>query len=275
MLDLTILIITKNEEKNIEKCINSILKIAKRIVIVDSGSTDKTKEICIKYSKVNFYYNDWINHSHQINWALKNTNISTKWVFRLDADEEITKKLEDEIIEKLDKLGEDITGIYLKRRMYFMGKWIKHGGMYPIKNLRIIKNGYGLCENKEMDEHLITTKGKNISFQYDFIDYNNNQLEWWISKHNWYSGKEKKEYFKIKEKKEEDLEKKGLKRIFKNKGYYNLPLFMRARFYYIYRYYIKLGFLDGTEGKIYHFLQAYWYRFLVDAKIYEETKGKK
>ena len=80
---------------------------------------------------------------------------------------------------------------------------------------------------------------------------------------------------------DESLEQDGtssgqakMKRVVKNSGYYRLPKFFRAHLYFIYRYYIKLGFLDGPEGKIFHFLQAYWYRFLVDAKIYEcEKKG--
>lgn len=271
-LDLTIIILTKDEEKNIEKCLKSIKDIATNIVIVDSGSTDKTKEICEKYN-ADFYYNPWINHATQFNWALTNIEIKTKWIMRMDADEEIMPELELEIKSKMKLLSEEVNGVILKRRVYFMGRWIKHGGIYPIKLLRIFRRGFGISEQREMDEHLVVLSGKVVEFENDFIDYNNKNLEWWINKHNWYSGKEMKVYYDlVKNQKYEGKQHNEIKRKIKEKGYYNLPSFLRANLYFIYRYYFRLGFLDGTEGRIFHFLQGYWYRFLVDAKIFEEKK---
>lgn len=287
MVDLTVVILTKNEESNLEKCILSFNGVAKRFVIVDSYSTDGTKRLCEKLSKnvnIDFYENKFIDYATQLNWALKNTNINTKWSMRMDADEELTPKLALEINNKLNSIDDDINGIILKRRVYFMGRWIKHGGKYPELLLRIFKTGYGMCEQKIMDEHMILSEGNTIKFNNDIIDNNTKDLEWWIHKHNWYSNREVLDYQQKKIsnfRKENEIEEsitKGQaerKRIIKNKGYYKLPLFFRAWCYFIYRYYIRLGFLDGKEGKIYHFLQAYWYRFLVDAKIYECEKFNK
>lgn len=284
MIDLTVVILTKNEENNLKKCIESFRGIVKRFVIVDSYSTDGTKALCEELSKVNnisFYENKFIDYATQLNWGINNTNINTTWTMRMDADEELTPELVKELDEKLPNISDDVNGIILKRRVYFMGRWIKHGGKYPELLLRIFRTGFGECEQKIMDEHMILKSGNVVQFNNDIIDNNNKNLEWWTHKHNWYSNREVLDYQQkvlIKSEVEEEIEatiNKGQaerKRFIKNNGYYKLPLFFRAHLYFIYRYYIRLGFLDGQEGKIYHFLQAYWYRFLVDAKIYECDK---
>lgn len=286
MLDLTVLILTKNEENNLEKCIESFRGIVERFVIVDSFSTDRTKKLCTELGEkynVSFYENKFIDYATQLNWGLNNTDINTKWSMRVDADEEVTPELVKELESKLPEINDDINGVILKRRVYFMGRWIKHGGKYPELLLRIFRTGYAKCEQKIMDEHMILKEGNIVTFKYDIIDNNNKDLDWWTHKHNWYSNREVLDYQqKVLNKESDDLVihsvNKGqaaIKRVIKNKGYYKLPLFFRAHAYFIYRYYIRLGFLDGIEGKIYHFLQAYWYRFLVDAKMYECVKLNK
>ena len=281
MVDLTVIILTKNEEENIKKCIDSIKNVAKRIVIIDSFSTDDTTNLA-KTLGADVYEHAFENHAAQFNWALENTNLNTTWVAKLDADEEFTPELGQEIAEKIDTLPSDINGIIIRRRVYFMGRWLKHGGKYPELLLRIFRVGHGMSEMKMMDEHLVITDGKVIQFSNDFIDNNNKNLEWWISKHNWYSNKEVFDC-QIKagnQRAQNSLENSftsaqaKAKRFIKEYGYYSLPKFLRAHLYFIYRYYLRLGFLDGKEGRIYTFLQAYWYRFLVDAKLYEcEKKG--
>lgn len=284
MLDLTVIILTKNEEYNLKKCIESFKGIVKRFVIVDSYSTDGTKAICEELSKkvnISFYENKFIDYATQLNWGIKNTNINTMWTMRMDADEELTPELVEELKQKLPKVSDDVNGIILKRRVYFMGRWIKYGGKYPELLLRIFRTGFGECEQKLMDEHMILKSGNKIKFDCDIIDNNNKNLEWWTHKHNWYSNREVLDYQQkviVSSEKKDEIsanvtgEQAERKRFIKNNGYYKLPLFLRAHLYFIYRYYIRLGFLDGQEGKIYHFLQAYWYRFLVDAKIYECEK---
>lgn len=287
MVDLTVVILTKNEEQNLRKCIESFKGKVKRFVIVDSYSTDGTKALCEVLSKtvnISFYENKFINYATQLNWGLNNTDINTKWSMRMDADEELTTELAQEIDKRLPSIDENIKGIVLKRRVYFMGRWIKHGGKYPEFLLRIFRTGLGACEQKNMDEHMILSEGDMTTFEHDIIDNNNKDLECWTHKHNWYSNREVLDYQENILNKNEAQElidgslNKGQaarKRFVKNNGYYKLPLFLRAHIYFIYRYYFRLGFLDGKEGKIYHFLQAYWYRFLVDAKIYECYKFNK
>ncbi len=293
MTDLTVLILTKNEENNLRKCIESFRGVAKRFVIVDSFSTDGTKQLAKALndelqtigSSLDFYENKWVDYATQFNWGLANTNIQTAWTMRMDADEELLPELAEEIDKKLPELDDKTTGVVLRRRVYFMGRWIKHGGRYPEKLLRIFRTGRAVCEQKIMDEHLILTEGMTVEFQKDLMDNNTKDLDWWTGKHNWYSNREVLDHQMTLDKAlaEETLlenttstKQAKRKRLIKNGGYYRLPKFFRSHLYFIYRYYIRLGFLDGTEGKIFHFLQAYWYRFLVDAKMYEcEKKGCK
>lgn len=297
MVDLTVLILTKNEEQNLRKCVESFRGVAKRFVIVDSFSTDGTKQVAQSLntelqeigSQLEFYENVWIDYATQFNWGLKNTSISTKWTMRMDADEELLEELAKEIGTKLTDLPEDVSGVILKRRVYFLGRWIKHGGRYPEKLLRIFRTGQAICEQKIMDEHLLLKEGHTVEFKNDLVDNNTKDLDWWIGKHNWYSNREVLDYQLTigkmsKEAGNRSDEQRSLldhavsskqakrKRMIKNHGYYSLPKFFRSHLYFIYRYYIRFGFLDGKEGKIFHFLQAYWYRFLVDAKMYECEK---
>ncbi|MBR4731247.1 MAG: glycosyltransferase family 2 protein [Lachnospiraceae bacterium] len=277
MVDLTVLIITKDEENNIQKCIESLAGIAKRIVVVDSYSNDRTCEIARSLG-ADVYQHEFENHAAQLNWGFCNTDIDTEWILRMDADEELTPELAEEIETKLDTLEAPVNGIILRRRIYFMGRWIRHGGVYPTYLLRIFRRGKGHCEFITMDEHLVLEEGNTVVFSHDLIDKNTKPLEWWISKHNWYSGKECSDYISKKVQMNAGNVKKNLfgnsaerKRWLKYVAYYKTPLFIRAHWYFVYRYYFRFGFLDGKEGKIFHFLQAYWYRFLVDAKIYEKT----
>lgn len=283
MTDLTVVILTKNEERNLRKCVESFCGVAKRFVIVDSFSTDGTETLCKELnaelqkigSVLDFYQHKWVSYADQLNWGLQNTGIDTEWSMRMDADEEIMEDLAAEIDERLPKVKAPVNGIILRRRVYFMGRWIKHGGRYPELLLRIFRTGKASCEMKIMDEHMILSEGTTVEFKHDLIDNNQKDLEWWTAKHNWYSNREVLDHqMTLENAMDESLEQDGtssgqakMKRVVKNSGYYRLPKFFRAHLYFIYRYYIKLGFLDGPEGKIFHFLQAYWYRFLVDAKI--------
>jgi len=289
MVDLTVIILTKNEEKNLQKCVESFRGIVKRFVVVDSLSTDGTKELAENLnrelqklgSRLDFYENPWKDYATQFNWGLEHTKITTAWTMRMDADEELLPELAEEIDKKLPGLPMETTGVILRRRVYFMGRWIKHGGRYPEKLLRIFRTGNAVCEQKIMDEHLILKHGKTVEFRNDLMDNNTKDLDWWTGKHNWYSNREVLDRQMTIEHalQEESLLESGestkqakRKRMIKNHGYYSLPKFFRSHLYFLYRYYIRLGFLDGTEGKIFHFLQAYWYRFLVDAKMFECEK---
>ena len=232
MTDLTVVILTKNEEKNLRKCVESFRGVAKRFVIVDSFSTDSTEALCKELnaelqkigSRLDFYQNKWVSYADQLNWGLQNTDIDTEWSMRMDADEEIMEDLAAEINEKLPQIKTPVNGVILRRRVYFMGRWIKHGGRYPELLLRIFRTGMASCEMKIMDEHMILSEGMTVEFKHDLIDNNQIDLEWWTAKHNWYSNREVLDHQMTLEKAmDESLEQDGtssgqakMKRVVKN-----------------------------------------------------------
>lgn len=266
MSDITVIILTKNEEKNIEASIKSAKQIANRVIVVDSGSTDRTIELAEMLGAETCFH-EWTGHAAQFNWALDNCEIKTNWVFRLDADERISEELAAEIIKKTQ--DSSVDGYEMRWRVYFMDKWIKHGGTHKPYFLRLFRYGKGRVEEKLMDEHIIVD-GTVDKLKGDLIHYDYKGLDAWLNKHIWYSNLELLMYDT-----QGDMTGGNETQKKKRSIYYRLPLFLRARLYYWYRYYGQLGFLDGKEGKIYIFLQSYWFRFLVDAKIYEEQHGDK
>lgn len=279
-LPVSIIILTYNEEQNIRNCLESVKVLSDQIFIVDSYSTDKTLEIAREYTD-NIYQHPFEDQARQFNWALDNLPLKTEWIMRLDADERLTSELCNEIVKKLSDMPEVITGLYMKRRVYFMGRWMKHGGYYPTWLLRMFRRNKATCEQKNMDEHIVILDGKTDKFTNDIIDENNKGLSFWIEKHNKFAEREMMEIVCSREVIEGQTIIPKLmgdpvqrKRWFKKNLYLKLPLLLRSFFYYIYRYFIKFGFLDGKEGLIFHFLQGFWYRFLVDAKIYEMRKVK-
>ncbi len=285
MADITAIILTKNEEVNIEKCIRSIKPIVKRIIVVDSGSTDNTTNVA-KDLGADILVNEMkpFLYAKQFLYGMEHGNITTKWVFRIDADEELTKESAAEI-DRLCNENEntDVNGIVVRFEVNFMGRAIRHGGVYPLRKLLLFKYGKGNIEDRCMDEHCVLYEGRSVEVKHDSLHHDDKGLTAWIDKHNNYSTREMQDYFNSIGSSEatglgvqHSLDAKAkFKRFLRWKIYYNLPAGFRAYAYYFYRYYVRLGFLDGKEGKIFCFMQAYWYRFLVDAKIYEAGKGHK
>lgn len=276
---ISLIILTYNEEVNIEQCLKSVCDWVGEIIIVDSFSTDKTLEMCRTYTD-KVYQHPFENQAKQFNWALDNVPIVYEWVMRLDADELVTPELAEEICCILPTLSPDVSGIYLKRRVYFMGRWMKHGSYYPMWFLRLFRKGKGRYE-EITEEHIVLTEGRTIRLRHDFIDYNRKGLSFWVDKHNHWAIGEMLDTMAAME--EASLPAGTVKPSFwgsqeqrtrwlKTRVYARAPLLLRAFLYFFYRYFIRLGFLDGKEGLIFHFLQGCWYRFLVDAKIYEARK---
>ncbi|WP_339386218.1 glycosyltransferase family 2 protein [Vibrio caribbeanicus] len=274
--NISVIILTFNEEQHIKRCIESILTVTDNIFVIDSCSDDDTVVIAESLG-AKVYQNAWPgNHAKQFQWGLDNCPIETEWVMKMDADEIVSPDLAKEIDSHLASVAKQVSGIYIKRRVNFMGRWIKHGGYYPTWLLRIWRYENGKIEQRWMDEHVKLTKGDTIRFEHDIVDDNKNDLTWWTQKHNNYSTKEAIDIlnwiygFKRYDEVEpaffgsQEQRKRKLKHI-----YVRLPLFLRPLLYFVWRYFIKLGFLDGRQGLIWHFLQGFWYRFLVDAKVKE------
>lgn len=269
MADITAIILTRNEEKYLGDCINSIKAIVKRIVVMDSYSEDKTIDVA-KKAGAEVYQHEFFNYSKQYKYAVKIAEVKTKWILRIDADERLTEESAKELEELCNQNMEtDVSGIVLRFYNMFLGKPMLHGGMYPWKKLSVYKTGVGDIEDRNMDEHIILSEGRTIDAKKDSIHESFRGLTFFVNKCNWYSTREAMDYF---EQKKVSLKNASFKTRLKMNFYYKLPLGFRSWLYYFYRYYIRRGFLDGKEGKIFAFLHAYWYRYLVDAKIYEHEK---
>ncbi|MFD1143395.1 glycosyltransferase family 2 protein [Larkinella insperata] len=275
MSSISVIILTHNEEKHIGRCIASLLPFTDQIFIVDSFSTDQTVQIARSMGAV-VAQNPWVNYATQFNYGIRHTPFQTTWLMRMDADEYVMPELATEIKNRLGTLPADVSGIYVKRRVMFMNRWMKHGAYYPIWLLRLWRNGQGICEETWMDEHIKLSAGRSIQFEHDIVDHNLNNLTWWTQKHNLYAIREVIDILNIRYNFDQSIRvepklfgtQEQRKRYLKLR-YASLPLFTRPVVYFLYRYILRLGIIDGRPGLMWHFLQGLWYRFLVDAKLYE------
>lgn len=277
MVKLTVLILTYNEEKHIERCIQSLRSIANQIVVVDSFSTDNTVAIAQSLG-AKVYQRPWKNYADQCQWAIDQCSSDSEWLMRMDGDEYLEPALQQELKELLLTIPPDVDGIYLKLKVLFYGKWIRYGGFYPLVLLRLWRSNKGRIEQRWMDEHIILPPGsKTITAKNNFVDDNRKGITFWINKHNRYASREAIDLLNMKYplldhddaiKQTNDPQAKR-KRLLKEKIYARLPIGLRAFLYFLYRYILRFGFLDGSLGFVWHFMQGFWYRLLVDIKVKE------
>lgn len=274
------IILTKDEEKHIERCINSLKGVCDEIIVVDSFSTDRTCDIADAMG-AKVYKNPWKNYATQFNYGVYNCNIKSAWIWRIDADEFLEGNIGIAVKKALKECNDDVNGVYIRKRIDFIGKPLLHGGWYPSYHLKIFRNGHGDCENRWMDEHIRIFDGTTITVEDgNQVDANLNSLTWWTQKHNGYATREMVDMlmmeYGLDAKAQEVVPKffgteEQRKRWLKMK-YVKFPLFIRPFINFFLRYILKAGFLDGKEGFIWHILQGFWYRMLVDAKIFELKK---
>lgn len=281
VLPVTVIILTYNEEKNIEACLDSVYGWTKEIFIVDSFSTDQTLEKVKKYSGVHVLQHAFENYSIQRNWALKNLPITGEFIMNIDADHRINDDLKQELFETFSKgVSEEIKGLMASRQTLFMNRWIKHGGHFPVYHGFMFRKGYGFCEEKEYDQHFVI-EGKSLKMKGTIKDVITDSLTNFTARHNRWATLEAQDavkWMKGNSGKVIQPNKNGNPmevRRYQRMKYYSLPIFTRVFMYFGYRYFLKFGFLDGKQGLVFHFLQGFWFRFLVDAKIYESTKTDK
>ncbi|MBR3519913.1 MAG: glycosyltransferase family 2 protein [Paludibacteraceae bacterium] len=273
MLDLTVIILTYNEELHIRRCLENVCPIAKEVYVIDCFSTDQTQEICAEFKNVRVVEHEWPgNQATQFNWAMDHLEINTDWILRLDADEYLLPELAEEITQKVPTLPQDVTGIELKRRHIFMGKWVKRG-IYPVVLMRMFRKGEARYDERLMDEHLSLRNGRSITLHNDFCDHSLISISDYCRKHIVYAQREAcevlNELYQLKDAPQEATHL-GHQASAKHKtksGYNKLPLFLRSFAYFLYRYILRGGFLDGKEGFLFAFIQGWWYRTLVDANI--------
>ena len=277
MADLTAIILTKNEEENIDNCLKSIQGFVKRAVVIDSGSSDKTLEIALHYEVVDIYTHPFENYARQFNWGIDHVNINTMWTLRLDADERLTPELCKELGQAMCEHADDcINGFVLEAWLYFMDKRLKHGGSRK-KKLMVFKTGMGRIEDRKMDEHTILLEGEAVEIKEKFLHYDFKDLSSYVKKLNWYATREMQDYIEgtFPDEKFEASDREISQMRLKKTKYYKAPIFFRCWLYFAYAYFIKGNCLNGKEGFIYSFLYHLYYRMLVDFKIYEQLKYKR
>lgn len=273
---LSFIILTFNEELNIRRLLDSIAPLNAQTCVLDSGSKDKTLDICQKYG-INTKHHAFINHPRQWDAALKLFEISTPWVVCLDADQVISPELLLRLLQFKDENYSDLDGIYFNRKNYFKGKWIRYGGYYPKFLLKMFRYDSGYSDLTENMDHRFQVPGKTILWKEALIEENlkENQISFWIDKHNRYSDLLADEDLARRNRQVNSLVRPKLwgtpneHNAWLKKIWFQLPVYLRPFLYFIYRMIFQLGILDGKTGIIFHFLQAFWFRLVVDIKIEE------
>lgn len=272
MADISVIILTYNEEANIAQALDSVAGWANEIFILDSLSTDGTLEIARQYG-CHIAQKKFETYAKQRNYALDQLPIRSEWVIFLDADEWLPDALKQEI-STLIAVSPEVNGFYINRRLIWMGRWIRRG-YYPSWILRLFRYGKGRCEDRAVNEHLIV-EGKTGQLHNDFMHEDRKGVSEWIAKHNGYATREAQELLNTRSApgyQEIDARLFGTqaqrKRWLRNKVWNRLPPLIRPFFYFFYRYVFQGGFLDGRAAFIFHFLQALWYPMLIDVKYLE------
>lgn len=272
MKKLTVLIPVYNEEELIEDALKSV-SWADEILVVDSGSTDETIEICKKYTN-RILYRKYNYYADQVNWGIKQAQ--NDWILLLDADERLTLSLQLEI-KRLFKNSQELNfykGYKLARRHYFLGKWLRYGGRYPLYNIRLFKKECRF-EDRLVHPHIILDKKQIGHLKNDVIHLSDRSLEQYFTKFNQYTTYEAQEMYKnLKHKKNISWSNFFTNYlIFKStiKSFWiKLPASGFLRF--IYMYILRLGFLDGQKG----FMIARYYAWsdYVSKRKLKEIKKK-
>jgi glycosyltransferase involved in cell wall biosynthesis len=279
---LSVIILAFNEEANLPECLRSLRSLRAEVYVVDSGSADRTVEIAHE-AGCRVVAHSFENYAAQRNWAFDNLPIATPWTLCLDADERLTPELVEEIEATLARSETPYQGYMLRRRTIFMGRWLKHGGQYPSYHLRLFRSGHGRCETRLYDQHFLVD-GKVGRLRSDYVDVVTSDLGTFTLRHNRWAAFEAKEILadsspaaregaKVKAQfAGTPIERKRFLRI---EVYQRFPLFVRPFLFWFYGYILRLGFLDGVQGLIFHTLQRFWFRFLIDAKVWETTRANR
>ncbi len=266
-LPISVIIMTYNEEANIEYALKSIHDWASRIFIVDSYSSDRTLEIAKKYTH-KIYQHPWEGFAGQRNWIMDNLPLTNRWILFLDADEMASDELRREI-GALFRNGfpPNVSAFAIGYRLVFMGKWLKHGAS-EVPQIKMVARGE-VTWLVQGEREPCEVKGGIYHLEGRIWHDDRRGLHTWTEKHNKYSSTGALDLLNRR------LEKKDSEVIgsLKHRLWDRLPLFARPFLYFFYRYIIRLGFLDGIPGFMYAFLQALWFRLIIDAKYYEMKRN--
>jgi len=280
-MGISIVLLTFNSEANLERTLKAAHTLSRDVHAVDSFSSDGTLSILKKHS-VKVIQRPFENYSAQRNWAIEHLNTENEWQLHLDADELLSADLVAEIRREL--LAPDAAdGYYIPRKIRFLERDLNHGGYYPTYHMRLFRRGHAWVEDKIYDQHFVLT-GRGKKLKSPLIDDHQMSLSEWTTRHNRWSDFESEELLGLNPAVHDPASRKVVQpSIFGNvlerkrarkEGYLKLPLLIRPFGLFIYRYIFRLGFLDGKAGLVYCVLQAFWFRFLIDAKCYEAKKAE-
>ncbi len=281
LIPITLLVPTRNEEANIEKCLHSAHGLIDQIFVIDSESEDETVSIARRYAEViNLPY----DHSKIIpwiyQWGLDNLPIRNDWVMILEADQALTRELKDELRTLFTKPEIPEKGFYVRRQQVFRGRPLRFGGYGSKYMLKLFRRSVGELDAEETDTR-VYVRGAIGKLKSPIVEENlkENEILFYLQKHLRYADVFAREELL---RREESANWKTEPRLFGTPDqrilwlkalYYRLPLYVRPFAYFFYRYIILLGMLDGKEGGIFHFLQAFWFRLVIDMRLEELQKA--
>jgi glycosyltransferase involved in cell wall biosynthesis len=280
---VSIIILTYNEEANIQACLQSVQDLTEEVFLVDSFSNDKTLEIAQQYTK-NIFQNPWTHYAGQRQWALQNLPFSNEWIFFLDADERFTSVLIKEITQVVNsEMQKPLKGgYYVPRKFIFLGRQIRWGGCQGgLKELRLCNRRHLSIGERAGHEVYISDKDVG-SLSEPMVHEDKKPLSAWIDRHNKYSSSQALFLANSDEDQSQRMQglnfsldrKLYLKEKFRQNVWHKLPVGVRPALLFINKYFLRLGFLDGIAGFIYHFLHEFWFPLLVDAKLLELKNSK-
>ena len=269
-LDISVIILTHDEEANIEACLASVAGWVREIHIVDSGSTDRTIELARNFTAL-IHHHPFENYSKQRNWALTELPLAGEWLLQLDADHRVTPELKRVLLERLaGPAADDLSGYLIARRTVFMGRWIRHGGHYPVYQAVLFRRGRGRSEERGYDQHYLVD-GRTEMLPGDIIDEFSEPLARFVQRHKRWAAQEAEEVTRAAPVSGQvQANRYGTPiehRRWMRERYYALPPILRAFAYFFWRYFLKRGFLDGFPGLVFHTVQGLWFRLLVDVNV--------
>jgi glycosyltransferase involved in cell wall biosynthesis len=277
---VTVVILTRDEARNLGACLDSVRGWTQAIVVVDSGSTDATVAIA-EAAGARVVHHTFETHARQWRWALGALQIATPWVLALDADQRVTPELRVAMTSALSaETAPGVTGYFLNRRQIFRGRWIRHGGYYPKYLLKLFRPEATSIDDTELVDHHFVVAGRVGRLSGDLIEDNQNEasIAAWTAKHNRYAVLQARQEVAARA----TATRVGIASLFGHSDdrtrwlkqqWARLPLFVRPCLYVTYRYVWRAGFLDGREGFVFHVLQGFWYRLLVDINITEQLEA--
>ena len=268
-----VIILTYNSSMTLDQTIRSARLVSDEIYVVDSYSQDNTLSLAESLG-AHVLQHAFENYGKQRNWAIENIATPARWQLHLDADE----CMDQTLCAAIAALPEDTehAGFLLARNLVFLGRELLHGGMSPTWHLRLFRSGVGRCEDRLYDQHFFVREGTTAKLPGRMLDDIRMSLSEWTARHNRWSDAEAAEILARNSSSQIKARLLGntVERKRRLRGYYNsTPILVRPFALFMYRYFLRLGFLDGREGFIFWVLQTFWFHFLIDAKIYESRKS--